>query len=71
MTAQTCKQCQWWGPSLYVRGPERETWISGQCRRHAPERVVEHGNELCLWPTVLPEDWCGDFTSLAGAEGAS
>lgn len=40
----------------------------GQCRRLAPtpdrERLAPDGTPvayLAVWPTVVPDDWCGEF----------
>jgi hypothetical protein len=30
----------------------------GKCRRHPPTVVPNHGT---AWPTVVPDDWCGEF----------
>lgn len=50
-----CKNCKF----FY----ELNTFNTGQCRRHSPERKEEsvHDNYTRVWPIIKHDDWCGDF----------
>lgn len=36
-----------------------------ECRRYAPRKLhgVGTGYEADKWPTIQPDDWCGEFES--------
>jgi len=52
---QNCDNC------YYARqGPIDNLGLTRECRRRAPEPMVEHG---AWWPKVGQYDWCGEWRS--------
>ncbi len=58
-----CSDCRFW----YCADSEG---LDADCRRHAPRlagQIAPHGNavfqdpKVAIWPTVMRDDWCGEF----------
>lgn len=55
----TCATC------TYCHNPDADgsdaTPLRLQCRRYPPTVVSDRIGTATLWPSVLPEAWCGEF----------
>lgn len=58
---QNCRNCLYARDFTYWDG--RKTL---QCRHHAPSPADREG--VAIWPTVKPDDWCGEWVSIAEVE---
>ena len=56
--ANHCKDCRFAAPN----GP------NFYCRRNPPV-VLQARPGISLWPTVKPNDWCGDFSLGNASDG--
>ena len=57
--SDTCQNCKW---SKAILGRPDENGVAPlhymECRRYAPRPVENITDD---WPTVKPDDWCGEF----------
>jgi len=66
MSDNTCEQCDYFNPDEY---PE---YGYGGCHRYPPQfdfNTISYTPEKQLkarFPSVHPEDWCGEFRHTAG-----
>lgn len=66
-SSRSCVGCIHWEPCSSTEG---------KCRRHAPAAALcprtRESDSTAVWPSTLPEDWCGEWqsrdSSLAGDE---
>ena len=69
MSQLCCFDCVYFVPEdmLYneLQSEDRGESFPGECRRHAPVAGEPMKNGIrfndTYWPTVLSDDWCGDF----------
>jgi hypothetical protein len=54
VSAKNCENC-WYGEAAEDIG----AWWRGYCRRYPPFRQSLNHTSVC--PTVLAEDWCGEW----------
>ncbi len=63
MSQKSCSSCAYCGEvkAPDVMGPVRQTVIN-VCRRNPPTPLVNSvGTASAFWPTVKPDDWCGEW----------
>jgi len=63
-----CKTCRFFSgkkddPRLSL---DEINFLQGVCRRHAPIPYQGEEDELCSFPLVMDEDWCGDWQGKGG-----
>ena len=55
---RSCVNCVYW---------DRHSPAEGKCRRHAPVAALcprnRESDSTAVWPSTLPEDWCGEWQS--------
>ena len=54
-----CKAC------LYFHVNALHSGWKFTCRKYAPMLATDSTGDG-VWPTIKPEDWCGDFAELKG-----
>lgn len=55
-----CRICRWWQGT--ATQDTHSFTSAGDCRRHAPERIVgSGGDETRVFPRTREDDWCGDW----------
>lgn len=59
---KSCSWCRFFKPNI---NPEPQ--MDGNCRRRPPVWVaMEGGFPMCSFPSVSPQDWCGEWDSRSG-----
>jgi hypothetical protein len=53
----SCTLCRWYSPNLTNRDGQ------GVCRRHPPAAYPMAQGGITIWPSVRPQDWCGEGES--------
>ena len=72
-----CRTCRFWLKHDRLRtgflGPDEQ----GSCQRHAPAATSDpdahrlgETQHIAVWPTTLPDDWCGDHDFPMQDKGA-
>jgi hypothetical protein len=52
-----CGTCRYWNDT----DRDGEVSFAGECRRRAPELVLDDGLEFAGWPPVDRNQWCGEY----------
>jgi hypothetical protein len=57
-----CLTCRYWHPMTYLADDPSDIWDApGECRRHAPQPVLDCDVQSYHWPRTTAVEGCGEF----------